>query len=133
MQMLMGFAIFSTRRLEEITRICWSDLDVGGNRVLMQRTLSDRSATVRPTISQRFGRAIHVQPTRRISTLEEDVRRPQRCMPMDCSCADQKYVAQDFSIPPSTEVEPALRHMPAHYRGAGKRNREFGTWAPVSW
>ncbi|MBV9981863.1 tyrosine-type recombinase/integrase [Bradyrhizobium sp.] len=33
MQKIIGFAIFSTRRLEEITRISWRDLDVEGSRV----------------------------------------------------------------------------------------------------
>ena len=32
MQKVMGFAIFSTRRLEEITRILWKDLDVEGRK-----------------------------------------------------------------------------------------------------
>ena len=36
MQKIMGFAIFSTRRLEEITRISWHDLDVDGSRVLVR-------------------------------------------------------------------------------------------------
>ena len=36
MQKVIGFAIFSTRRLEEITRILWEDLDVGGSRVLVR-------------------------------------------------------------------------------------------------
>src|SRR5258707_15163741 len=36
MQKIMAFAIFSTRRLEEITRIHWTDLDVGGSRVLIR-------------------------------------------------------------------------------------------------
>ena len=36
MQKIMAFAIFSTRRLEEITRIHWTDLDVGGSRVLVR-------------------------------------------------------------------------------------------------
>jgi integrase len=36
MQKVMGFAIFSTRRLEEITRILWKDLDVEGSRVLVR-------------------------------------------------------------------------------------------------
>ncbi|MGE8152588.1 site-specific integrase [Pseudomonas vancouverensis] len=33
---LTGFALFSTRRQEEITRILWSDLDEGGRRVLVR-------------------------------------------------------------------------------------------------
>ena len=36
MQKIIGFAIFSTRRLEEITRISWKDLDEEGNRVLVR-------------------------------------------------------------------------------------------------
>ena len=36
MQKIMGFAIFSTRRLEEIARIRWTDLDAGGSRVLIR-------------------------------------------------------------------------------------------------
>ena len=36
MQKIIGFAIFSTRRLEEITRISWKDLDAGGSRVLVR-------------------------------------------------------------------------------------------------
>jgi integrase len=36
MQKVLGFAIFSTRRLEEITRIFWEDLDVEGSRVLVR-------------------------------------------------------------------------------------------------
>ncbi|TMK49309.1 MAG: site-specific integrase [Alphaproteobacteria bacterium] len=36
MQKIIGFAIFSTRRLEEITRISWNDLDVDGSRVLVR-------------------------------------------------------------------------------------------------
>jgi integrase len=36
MQKVIGFAIFSTRRLEEITRISWKDLDVEGSRVLVR-------------------------------------------------------------------------------------------------
>ena len=36
MQKVMGFAIFSTRRLEEITRILWKDLDVEESRVLVR-------------------------------------------------------------------------------------------------
>lgn len=36
MQMVIGFAIFSTRRLEEITRILWKDLDVEGSRILVR-------------------------------------------------------------------------------------------------
>jgi integrase len=36
MQRVIGFAIFSTRRLEEITRILWKDLDVEGSRVLVR-------------------------------------------------------------------------------------------------
>src|SRR5216683_2451570 len=36
MQKIMAFAIFSTRRLEEITRICWTDLDAAGSRVLIR-------------------------------------------------------------------------------------------------
>lgn len=36
MQKVIGFAIFSTRRLEEITRISWNDLDVDGSRVLVR-------------------------------------------------------------------------------------------------
>jgi integrase len=36
MQKVIGFAIFSTRRLEEITRILWKDLDVEGSRVLVR-------------------------------------------------------------------------------------------------
>ena len=33
---VVGFAIFSTRRLDEITRIRWSDLDEAGQRVLVR-------------------------------------------------------------------------------------------------
>ncbi len=33
MQKIIGFAIFSTRRLEEISRILWKDLDMQGSRV----------------------------------------------------------------------------------------------------
>ncbi len=36
MQKIIGFAIFSTRRLQEITRISWKDLDAGGSRVLVR-------------------------------------------------------------------------------------------------
>jgi integrase len=36
MQKVIGFAIFSTRRLEEITRISWTDLDIDGSRVLVR-------------------------------------------------------------------------------------------------
>src|SRR6202790_1904851 len=36
MQKITTFAIFSTRRLEEITRICWTDLDAEGSRVLIR-------------------------------------------------------------------------------------------------
>jgi integrase len=36
MQKIMAFAIFSTRRLEEITRICWTDLDAQGSRMLIR-------------------------------------------------------------------------------------------------
>ena len=36
MQKVIGFAIFSSRRLEEITRILWKDLDVEGSRVLVR-------------------------------------------------------------------------------------------------
>jgi hypothetical protein len=36
MQKVIGFAIFSTRRLEEITRILWEGLDVEGSRVLVR-------------------------------------------------------------------------------------------------
>lgn len=36
MQHLVAFAIFSTRRQEEITRIRWEDLDVDGKRVLVR-------------------------------------------------------------------------------------------------
>jgi integrase len=36
MQKIIGFAIFSTRRLEEITRISWKDLDIEGGRVLVR-------------------------------------------------------------------------------------------------
>jgi len=36
MQKIAAFAIFSTRRLEEITRIYWSDLDAPGSRVLIR-------------------------------------------------------------------------------------------------
>jgi integrase len=36
MQKVIGFAIFSTRRLEEITRISWKDLDAEGSRVLVR-------------------------------------------------------------------------------------------------
>jgi integrase len=36
MQKIIGFAIFSSRRLEEITRILWKDLDVDGSRVLVR-------------------------------------------------------------------------------------------------
>jgi integrase len=36
MQKIMAFAIFSTRRLEEITRMHWTDLEAGGSRVLIR-------------------------------------------------------------------------------------------------
>ena len=36
MQKIVGFAIFSTRRLEEMTRIAWKDLDAEGSRVLVR-------------------------------------------------------------------------------------------------
>ncbi|HEX9470146.1 MAG TPA: tyrosine-type recombinase/integrase, partial [Bradyrhizobium sp.] len=36
MQKIIGFAIFSTRRQEEITRIGWIDLDTEGSRVLVR-------------------------------------------------------------------------------------------------
>jgi integrase len=36
MQKIIGFAMFSTRRLEEITRIRWKDLDLEGSRVLVR-------------------------------------------------------------------------------------------------
>lgn len=36
MQKIIGFAMFSTRRLEEITRISWKDLDAEGSRVLIR-------------------------------------------------------------------------------------------------
>jgi len=36
MQKVIGFAIFSTRRLEEIARISWKDLDAEGSRVLVR-------------------------------------------------------------------------------------------------
>jgi integrase len=36
MQRIIAFAIFSTRRTEEITRIRWDDLDVEGRRVLVR-------------------------------------------------------------------------------------------------
>ena len=36
MQKIIPFAIFSTRRQEEITRIIWKDLDVEGKRVLVR-------------------------------------------------------------------------------------------------
>jgi integrase len=36
MQRLVVFAIFSTRRQEEITRITWADLDEGGSRVMVR-------------------------------------------------------------------------------------------------
>jgi integrase len=36
MQKIIGFAIFSTRRLEEITRILWKDLDMEGGRILVR-------------------------------------------------------------------------------------------------
>ncbi|HDR9065457.1 TPA: tyrosine-type recombinase/integrase [Burkholderia contaminans] len=36
MLMVVGFALFSTRRLEEITRITWKDLDEGGSRVMVR-------------------------------------------------------------------------------------------------
>ena len=36
MQKVIGFAIFSTRRLEEMTRISWKDLDAEGSRVLVR-------------------------------------------------------------------------------------------------
>jgi integrase len=36
MQLIIAFAIFSTRRLEEITRIQWSDLDGAGSRVMVR-------------------------------------------------------------------------------------------------
>jgi len=36
MTAIIAFAIYSTRRLEEITRIRWADLDRGGSRVLVR-------------------------------------------------------------------------------------------------
>lgn len=36
MQAIVAFALFSTRRQEEITRIAWSDLDEEGSRVLVR-------------------------------------------------------------------------------------------------
>jgi integrase len=36
MQKIMAFAIFSTRRLEEISRIGWTDLDAQGSRMLIR-------------------------------------------------------------------------------------------------
>jgi integrase len=36
MAQIIGLALFSTRRLEEITRIRWADLDVDGSRVLVR-------------------------------------------------------------------------------------------------
>lgn len=36
MQQIVAFALFSTRRLEEITRIVWSDLDEEGSRVMVR-------------------------------------------------------------------------------------------------
>jgi integrase len=36
MQAIIGFAIFSTRRLEEITRIKWEDLDEEGSRIVVR-------------------------------------------------------------------------------------------------
>jgi integrase len=36
MQKIIGFSIFSTRRLEEITRILWKDLEVEGSRILVR-------------------------------------------------------------------------------------------------
>ncbi|MBY0297457.1 MAG: tyrosine-type recombinase/integrase [Methylobacterium sp.] len=36
MQAVIAFAIFSTRRQEEITRIAWADLDEGGSRVMVR-------------------------------------------------------------------------------------------------
>jgi integrase len=36
MQKIIGFAMFSTRRLEEITRISWKNLDAEGSRVLVR-------------------------------------------------------------------------------------------------
>lgn len=36
MQRVIAFALFSTRRLEEITRIRWADLDEAGSRILVR-------------------------------------------------------------------------------------------------
>ena len=36
MQAIVAFALFSTRRQEEITRIVWADLDVDGSRVMVR-------------------------------------------------------------------------------------------------
>ena len=36
MQRIIAFALFSTRRQEEITRIVWSDLDLDGSRILVR-------------------------------------------------------------------------------------------------
>lgn len=36
MQAIVAFAIYSTRRLDEITRIVWSDLDEAGSRVMVR-------------------------------------------------------------------------------------------------
>ncbi|MER9247590.1 site-specific integrase [Mesorhizobium sp. M0590] len=36
MQKIIAFAIFSTRRLEEITRLRWDDLDIKGRRVMVR-------------------------------------------------------------------------------------------------
>lgn len=33
---IVGFALFSTRRLDEITRIAWADVDDSGHRVLVR-------------------------------------------------------------------------------------------------
>jgi len=36
MHIIIAFAIFSTRRLDEITRITWTDLDLDGERILVR-------------------------------------------------------------------------------------------------
>jgi hypothetical protein len=35
-QTIIGFAVFSTRRPEEIVRIRWCDLDADGQRILVR-------------------------------------------------------------------------------------------------
>lgn len=55
MHRVIAFAIFSTRRQEEITRITWADLDKDGKRVLVRdkAILRERERIKKQTIRQR--------------------------------------------------------------------------------